>query len=195
MANFRKPLSISLLCLVVCLLLFSGCNRNDRKNYLSQKRLGVYLKTEKGDRVILNESLTAYLREQLPDTEVITLAATDRDLDPKDPEASADEDQVDYILTVRLDHIKVKISPNLDMSENSLKLDIGRKCELTLSYRLTEAKSGKVVFRGQTQGNAADFNRSQLDERKININLSTQEEAVIELAMLNAIEASQLLKQ
>lgn len=191
----KRIFIIPLLGIVISLLLFSGCSRDNLHQFLSQKKLGIELYSEKGDSSHLNYALAAYLRQQFPDTKIITLAGTKPASESDNGEPVLNDTEIDYVLKVRLSEIEIKISPNLDLSDNSLKLQFGRKCQLTLSYSLTHVSSGKVVLRGQTQGNGESRDRLYVGDNKIDLKLTGNEDQVIEAAMINAAQNSQLLKK
>ncbi|HYH03494.1 MAG TPA: hypothetical protein VEC37_10355 [Bacillota bacterium] len=191
----KRIFTIPLLGIFVSLLLFSGCSRDNIQQSLSQKRLGVELYTEKGDRTVLTDALANYLRQQLPDTEIMTLNEVEPVSKANGNDSALNADPLDYFLKVRLSEIKIKISPDLDLSDSSLKLQFGRKCQLTLSYRLTRVTSGQVVLRGQTEGNGESSGQLHVEDRKINLKLTGDEDQVIEAAMFNAVQNSQFLKK
>ncbi|MGD9154243.1 MAG: hypothetical protein PVG90_01905 [Bacillota bacterium] len=177
--------------------LLTGCNREFSKQTLDQKRLGVYLETEKGDRDTLNNALTAWLSQTLPTTGVTAIPATNWEGLTKTTQQKIQQTyQLDYLIVVQLNGVKVVgFSPKLDLSNKNVNLKLGSKCQLTLGYRMIDLWDGKVLLTGQTPGTAEKTTDFHLELKKIAINLSTDEsEQLIAAAMINAIQNSTLLK-
>jgi hypothetical protein len=193
MNRFQKLAVLVVFTLIGGTFLLSGCTRKFTKQTLDQKRLGVYLKTEKGDRAALNNALTAWLSQTLTTTGITTIPTGDWDGTTR---AACHKIrrayQLDYLAVVRLTEVKIKgAAPRLDIFRKSINLKLGSKCQLDLSYRIINLRNGKVMLAGQTSGAAEKNTDLHLGLKKIAINLQTDEQdQLIAAAMLNAVENS-----
>jgi hypothetical protein len=187
---------LALFSLIGGIILCSGCRREFSRQALDQKRLGVYLKTEKGDRETLNNALTAGLGQTLTTTEVTAIPLADWNGATQESFLKIRQAyQLDYLLVVNLTAIKVGVTPQIDLTNNSFSLKLGAKCELRLGYRLVDLHSQAVLLTGQTSGLAKNYHDLQIDLKQIvnNLNASAQER-IIAAAMLAAVQNSALLK-
>jgi hypothetical protein len=178
--------------------LFSGCKREYSTQTLDQKRLGVYLETEKGDRETLNNALTAWLGQTLTTTGVTTIPASDWGRENKTTYQKIQQTyQLDYLIAVQLNDVKVVgASTKFDITKSSVSLKIGSKCQLTLGYRIIDLRAGKVLLVGQTPGKAEKSNDLHLNLKKILINFNSDgQDELIAGAMCNAIENSMLFNK
>jgi hypothetical protein len=196
MTLLRQLKWLAFFSLIGGIVLCSGCRREFSRQALDQKRLGVYLKTEKGDRETLNNTLTAWLDQTLTDTGVTAIPATDWDGAGRENFSKLQQAyQLDYLLVVNLTAIKVGVAPQIDLTNNSFSLKFGAKCELRLGYRLVDLHSQAVLLTGQTSGLAENYHDLQIDLKQIVNNLNASEqERIIATAMLAAVQNSALLK-
>jgi hypothetical protein len=197
MERFHKLTALVIFTLIGGAFLLTGCSRQFSKQTLDQKRLGVYLETEKGDRNTLNNALTEWLAQTLVNTGVTTISAGDwKGVSKTACQKINQIYQLDYLIAVQLNEIKVvEASPKLDLSNHSVNLKMGSKCQLTLGYRIIDLPSGKVLLTGQTPGTVEKTNDLHLNIKKIQINFNADsQDELIAAAMLNAIQNSTLLK-
>jgi hypothetical protein len=195
--KFHKLKTFLILALIGGIFLLSGCGREFSKQTLDQKRLGVYLETEKGDRAALNNALAAWLGQKLTTTGVTTIPAADWNRPDRDGYQKLRQTyQLDYLVVVQLTEVKVSgATPKLDLSKKSINLKMGSKCQLSLGYRIVDLREGKVLLTGQTPGTAEKTNDLHVDLKTIAINLNADEQdQLIAAAMLDAIENSTLLR-
>lgn len=196
MSLLKKSILLSLCCaMMLPVLLFAGCSREEQEQSLSHKRLGIHLTTEKGDRIALTRALATCLQEYFPDTEMIPLTArNEAELDP-----GTIKPQVDYVLDAQLREIAIKFSaPGFNLSRTAktdLKIQIGCYCQLTLGYRLSESGSGKTWFSGQSSGSSEKADRFRLKTGTVDLKIETDDEqSMIQDAMVNAVKNSRLSK-
>lgn len=199
MSFLKKSIPLSFCCVIMLVaLLVTGCTREEQKQSLSNKRLGIKLTTEKGDRIALTNALTACLQTYFPDTEIIPLTAPGESVSDESDKNPV-HNQVDYILDARLSQIAIKLSsPGLNIStktNSGLKLQIGCYCELVLGYRLFDSSSRKTLVSGQCSGRSEDANRFQLKTGTVDIKIEEEnEQSLIRDAMIDAVKNSSLSK-